>query len=52
MGVMRDMPLQKYVQDARICLHSGMGSSEAKLRIAEALARYRRPASAAVLAAE
>jgi len=52
MGVMRDIPLQKYVQDARICLRSGMGSSEAKLRIAEALARYRRPASAAVLAAE
>src|SRR5262249_3670025 len=52
MGVMRDMPLQKYVQDARICLHSGMGRSEAKLRIAEALARYRRPPSAAVLAAE
>jgi butyryl-CoA dehydrogenase len=52
MGVMRDMPLQKYVQDARICLHSGMGSGEAKLRIAEALARYGRPASAAVQAAE
>jgi alkylation response protein AidB-like acyl-CoA dehydrogenase len=52
MGVMRDMPLQKYVQDARICLHSGMGTSEVKLRIAEALARYRRPASAAPLAAE
>jgi alkylation response protein AidB-like acyl-CoA dehydrogenase len=52
MGVMRDMPLQKYVQDARICLHAGAGSSEAKLRIAEALASYRRPAGAAVLAAE
>jgi alkylation response protein AidB-like acyl-CoA dehydrogenase len=52
MGVMRDMPLQKYVQDARICLHGGAGSSEAKLRIAETLARYRRPAAAAVLAAE
>jgi alkylation response protein AidB-like acyl-CoA dehydrogenase len=52
MGVMRDMPLQKYVHDARICLHSGAGSSEAKLRIAEALVRYRRPAGAAVLAAE
>ena len=51
-GVMRDMPLHKYVQDARTCLHSGMESSEAKLRIAEALARYRRPGSAAVLAAE
>jgi alkylation response protein AidB-like acyl-CoA dehydrogenase len=42
MGVMRDMPLQKYVHDALICLHSGAGNSEAKLRIAEALARYRR----------
>ncbi len=52
MGVMRDMPLHKYVQDARICLHSGMGSSEAKLRIAEALARHRRRANAAALAAE
>jgi len=51
-GVMRDMPLHKYVQDARTCLHSGMESSEATLRIAEALARYRRPGSAAVLAAE
>ena len=52
MGVMRDMPLQKYVHDARICLHAGAGNSEAKLRIAEALARYRRPAGAAALAAE
>lgn len=52
MGVMKDMPLQKYVHDALICLHSGAGNSDAKLRIAEALAGYRRPASAAVLAAE
>lgn len=52
MGVMRDMPLQKYVQDARISLHSGMGNGEAKLRIAEVLARYRRPVGAAALAAE
>jgi hypothetical protein len=52
MGVMRDMPLQKYVHDALICLHCGAGNSDGKLRIAEALARYRRPASAAVLAAE
>ena len=53
MGVMRDMPLQKYVHDARICLHAGHGSSDAKLRIAEALIGYRRPAApAAVLAAE
>jgi alkylation response protein AidB-like acyl-CoA dehydrogenase len=50
MGVMKDMPLQKYVHDALICLHSGAGNSEAKLRIAEALAGYRRPALA--LAAE
>jgi len=52
MGVMRDMPLQKYVHDARIGLHSGAGNGEAKLHIAEALARYRRPARAAALAAE
>jgi alkylation response protein AidB-like acyl-CoA dehydrogenase len=52
MGVMKDMPLQKYVHDALICRHSGAGNSDAALRIAEALAGYRRPASAAVLAAE
>jgi alkylation response protein AidB-like acyl-CoA dehydrogenase len=52
MGVMKDMPLQKYVHDALICLHSGAGNSEAKLRIAEALAGFRRPAAAAALAAE
>jgi alkylation response protein AidB-like acyl-CoA dehydrogenase len=43
MGVMRDMPLQKYVHDALVCLHSRDGSSDAKLRISEALAGYRRP---------
>jgi alkylation response protein AidB-like acyl-CoA dehydrogenase len=52
MGVMRDMPLQQYVHDALVCLHSGAGTGEAKLRIAEALAGYRRPATAAALAAE
>ncbi len=52
MGVMRDMPLQQYVHDALVCLHSGAGNSEAKLRIAEALAGYRRPAPSAALAAE
>jgi alkylation response protein AidB-like acyl-CoA dehydrogenase len=52
MGVMRDMPLQKYVHDALVCLHSGAGNSEAKLRIAEALGGYRRPAPAAAMAAE
>ena len=52
MGVMRDMPLCKYVHDALVCLHSRVGNGEAKLRIGEALAGYRRPPSAAVLAAE
>ena len=42
MGVMRDMPLQKYVRDALICLHSDKSNSDAKLRIAEALAGYER----------
>ena len=42
MGVMRDMPLQKYLTDARICLYSGDGLSDAKLRIAEALAGFTR----------
>jgi len=50
MGVMRDMPLQRYIHDAMICLHSGDGNSDDKLRIAEALARYRRGPS--MLAAE
>jgi alkylation response protein AidB-like acyl-CoA dehydrogenase len=50
MGVMRDMPLQKYIHDARVCLHSGNGNSDAKLRLAEVLAGYRRSAQA--LAAE
>jgi alkylation response protein AidB-like acyl-CoA dehydrogenase len=48
MGVMRDMPLQKYVHDARICLHSGNSISDAKLRIAEALAGYRRAGNGAM----
>jgi butyryl-CoA dehydrogenase len=52
MGVMRDMPLQQYVHDALVCLHSGASTGEAKLRIAEALAGYRRPAPSAALAAE
>jgi len=48
MGVMRDMPLQKYVHDARVCLHSGDGSTDAKLRIAEAIAGYRRVGDSAL----
>jgi alkylation response protein AidB-like acyl-CoA dehydrogenase len=42
MGVMRDMPMQKYLNDARICLHAGDGTTDARLRIAETLANYRR----------
>lgn len=41
MGVMRDMPMQKYIHDAFICLRSGDGNADAKLRIAEALAGHR-----------
>jgi butyryl-CoA dehydrogenase len=42
MGVMRDMPLHKYIHDALVCLHSGNGNSDAKLRLAEALVDYKR----------
>ena len=42
MGVMRDMPLQKYVRDSLICLHSARSNSDSKLRIAEVVAGYRR----------
>jgi alkylation response protein AidB-like acyl-CoA dehydrogenase len=42
MGVMRDMPAQKYIHDARVFLHSGSGVSDARLRVAEALAGFRR----------
>jgi alkylation response protein AidB-like acyl-CoA dehydrogenase len=50
MGVMRDMPMQKYIHDARICLYSGDGNADLRLRIAEKLANFRR--SAAMQAAE
>jgi alkylation response protein AidB-like acyl-CoA dehydrogenase len=42
MGVMRDMPPQKYIHDAMTCLHTGDGNSDDKLRIAEALVSHRR----------
>jgi len=44
MGVMRDMPLQKYIHDARVCQHNGNGNSDAKLRLAEVIAGFRRSA--------
>ena len=50
MGVMRDMPMQKYVHDARVALHGGDNNRDAKLRIAEALAGYRRAPAAAIAA--
>jgi hypothetical protein len=49
---MRDMPLQKFIQDARICLHAGEGVSDAKLSVAEALIGYRRFPAATARAAE
>jgi butyryl-CoA dehydrogenase len=51
MGVMRDMPLQKYMHDARACLHSGDGNSDAKLRLAEAIAGFRHPTEPATAVA-
>ena len=46
MGVMRDMPLQKYVHDALVFLHSEDADGAAKLAIAEAVAGYQRPLAA------
>jgi alkylation response protein AidB-like acyl-CoA dehydrogenase len=40
MGVMRDMPLQKYFNEATILLGSGNSNSTARFRIAEAFAGY------------
>lgn len=45
MGVMRDMPLHKYIHDALVFIHSEASNSVAKFRIAEALVGYERPAS-------
>lgn len=46
MGVMRDMPLQKYVHDGMVFLHSEETDAASKLQIAEALAGYQRPPAA------
>ena len=43
MGVMRDMPLQKYIHVSRVFLHTGDGNADIKLRIAEAMAGFDRP---------
>lgn len=42
MGVMRDMPLQKYVHDSFIFLHSADHDSATKLEIAERVAGFER----------
>jgi alkylation response protein AidB-like acyl-CoA dehydrogenase len=40
MGVMLDMPLAKYVRDARIFLHWGRSNTVSRFRIAETLAGF------------
>ena len=47
MGVMRDMPLQKYVHDAMVFLHADDHDSATKLGIAEAVAGFERSRAAA-----
>ena len=42
MGVMLDMPLPKYVHEARVFLHTGRSAAVENFRIAEAVAGYRR----------
>lgn len=42
MGVMRDMPLQKYVDDALMFKHSEVGADATKFLIAEAVAGFQR----------
>jgi alkylation response protein AidB-like acyl-CoA dehydrogenase len=42
MGVMRDMPLQQYVDDALMFKHSVIGANATKLLIAEAVVGYKR----------
>jgi len=46
MAVMRDMPLQKYVHDAKVFLHAGDCDEATKLGITEAVAGYQRPLAA------
>jgi alkylation response protein AidB-like acyl-CoA dehydrogenase len=42
MGVMLDMPLPKYVHEARVFFHTGRSAAVENFRIAEAVAGYRR----------
>jgi len=47
MGVMRDMPLQKYVHDALVFLHADNNDCTTRLQIAEAVTGYQRAGVAA-----
>lgn len=42
MGVMRDMTIPHYVNEARMFTHAGVSNATAKLRVAEVIAGYRR----------
>lgn len=44
MGVMRDMPLQKYVHDAMVLLHAADHDSATRLQITESIAGFERAA--------
>jgi alkylation response protein AidB-like acyl-CoA dehydrogenase len=46
MGVMRDMPLQKYVNDGFIMAHSEMDEIATKFRIPETIVEYQRARAA------
>ena len=46
MGVMRDMPLQKFVNDGFIMAHSDTNDLATKLRIAEVIVEYERSRAA------
>ena len=46
MAVMRDMPLQKYVEDGYMFLNSDLNDSATRLRIAEAVVAFRRSLAA------
>lgn len=45
MGIMRDLPMQQYMHDAALFLHSETSVTVARFRIAEALAAFDRRAS-------
>tara|TARA_B100000029_G_scaffold514202_1_gene616113 strand:- start:11457 stop:12647 length:1191 start_codon:yes stop_codon:yes gene_type:complete len=40
MGVMRDMPMQKYIHQTRMFLHTGNGNADSRLKIAELIADF------------